>query len=71
MIHVTFFTSPNPDIGIYLSYKTQITKFLAKKTLIVMFDKYDDLADMIFTKYIIKLFEYIRANNHVIKLAKD
>ncbi len=61
------------DLGneIYLLRKAQIAYLKADEVPIEELSKYVDFIDVFSLKLVIKLSEYVRSNDHVIKLIDD
>lgn len=71
VVYIIFFTSLNLGVSIYLSCKTQIRVFLAKKTFIVVFDKYAKFINIFFVKKAITLLKYTGVNDYIIILMRN
>lgn len=59
------------DINIHPFHKLQIASLIAKKTLIKVFVKYAEFVNIFFLDLASKLPEYIKINNHAIKLVNS
>lgn len=56
------------NVGVYLSYKPQITGLITKKTSRIVFAKYNNFVNVFSLDLTSKLSKHIEINDHAIKL---
>ena len=70
IVHIVILNIDSSD-EIYPSKKAQIAHLKANEAFFKVLSKYADFADVFLLKLIAELLNYIRINNHTIKLIND
>lgn len=68
VVYIAFLVSFNPDVKVYLSQQVLIVSLKNNKTLISIFSKYNNFADIFFKDLAAKFLKQLGINNYTMDL---